>query len=274
MQRYVACTWQLLCIRDCSVYVIVARAIVGSDAHLRTLVLRAKVIAHDPRAAIAEDSPMVIAASAITLPWSNEERELLSEADPHTACSYIASRWLEAALPSGAHFRPAGNGWRLMLWDWAHERAHVPLVLADEGAVVDDEQFDALYPELMVRAVSTIVPAFSEYIAHVGRNTRVDGGYYTKTPDQLPAIGGLSDVRGMYICAGFAGFGVMACHGAAALLANSIQSHAQHNACASFDVLHKHARAFDPNRFGGDCSGGSGGVAATKRREVGIGGQL
>ena len=256
--------------------------------------LHAKAVFHDTLGIVPQARcPMVIAANAITLPWTDEERSLLS--GEHE--SWIAKRWLDTNLPSGileallltdcqsldadssvatllnagAHFRPAGNGWLLMLWDWAHEHASEPalhdlqqqLLQPDDEPLISSKQYDELYPELLVRGLATLVPELSRYIGAIGRSTYVDGGYYTKTPDSLPLVGAIPDVRGLYVIGGFAGFGIMAAHGAAELLAHSILGKALPHSLPDPAV-------FDPARFG---SGNSAGSQARQPRPV-VGGQL
>ena len=52
----------------------------------------------------------------------------------------------------------------------------------------------------------------------------VDGGYYTKTPDNLPLIGPLPDApEGVFVCAGLSGYGVMAANAAGELLARHVR---------------------------------------------------
>ena len=51
----------------------------------------------------------------------------------------------------------------------------------------------------------------------------VDGGYYTKTPDNLPLIGSAPGApEGSFVCAGLSGYGVMASNGAGELLARHV----------------------------------------------------
>ena len=56
-------------------------------------------------------------------------------------------------------------------------------------------------------------------VAHV----QIDGGYYTKAPDNLPLIGPVPGApAGAYICAGLSGYGVMAANAAGELLARHV----------------------------------------------------
>ena len=47
----------------------------------------------------------------------------------------------------------------------------------------------------------------------------VDGGYYTKVPDNLPLIGPVPGApEGAFMCAGLSGYGLMASNAAGSLL--------------------------------------------------------
>ena len=55
----------------------------------------------------------------------------------------------------------------------------------------------------------------------------IDGGYYTKTPDNLPLIGPLAGApSGSFVCAGLSGYGVMAANAAGDLLAAHVAGEA------------------------------------------------
>ena len=72
-----------------------------------------------------------------------------------------------------------------------------------------------------------MVPALGGYLADDGTmraNVSVDGGYYTKTPDNLPLIGALPDApRGAHICAGLSGYGVMGANAAGELISSLLE---------------------------------------------------
>jgi glycine/D-amino acid oxidase-like deaminating enzyme len=65
-----------------------------------------------------------------------------------------------------------------------------------------------------------MIPGLATY---VGRTPRpiIDGGYYTKTPENRPLIGP-RPLRGLYADCAFGGYGIMAACGAAALLADHV----------------------------------------------------
>ena len=72
----------------------------------------------------------------------------------------------------------------------------------------------------------------------------VDGGYYTKTPDNLPLIGRVPGApAGSFICAGLSGYGVMAANAAGELLAAHVAGEDRLPQYASY------ADTFSPTRW-------------------------
>lgn len=196
-------------------------ALVGAD--LPVYAERHRKLAFEDRlGAIPRDAPMLIWADPVDLPWGDEERALLAES-PET-------RRLLATLPPGAHARPEGHGastWALALWAYHPAPADVVFPLPA------DEQF----AEVALRGVAEMVPALRPYLERPPRPV-VDGGYYTRTPENRPLVGPLG-VRGAYALGALSGFGVMAACGAAELLA----------AHALGEPLPPYAAAFDPARY-------------------------
>ncbi len=96
---------------------------------------------------------------------------------------------------------------------------------------------DPLYPEIVLRGLTTMVPAFGEYLNHLPK-PYVDGGYYTKTRENRPLIGP-AGANGSIVVGALSGFGVMAAAAAGELAA-----------LHTLDLpLPEHARWFVPNRY-------------------------
>jgi glycine/D-amino acid oxidase-like deaminating enzyme len=68
--------------------------------------------------------------------------------------------------------------------------------------------------------MSRLIPGLREYITRLPP-TMVDGGYYTRTPDNLPLIGP-TPIGGYFLMAAFSGFGVMGSPAAGESLAWSV----------------------------------------------------
>jgi glycine/D-amino acid oxidase-like deaminating enzyme len=67
---------------------------------------------------------------------------------------------------------------------------------------------DPLYPEAVVKGLTTMVPELAVYLDRLPQPV-VDGGYYTKTRENRPLVGPLG-VDGAFVVGAFSGFGVMA----------------------------------------------------------------
>jgi glycine/D-amino acid oxidase-like deaminating enzyme len=167
---------------------------VACEAHL-------KVVLGDPKHVIPRDLGLLIWNDPVRLPWSEEERDVLSESDE--------TRWLLDELPAGLHGRPEGEGDQFLL-QWAYHnqesvepRFPVPL--------------DPQLPEVALRGMATVLPGLTAYFNQIPRPF-VDGGYYARTPENRPLIGPLA-VEGAYIIGGLGGFGMMVSCGASDLLA-------------------------------------------------------
>jgi len=166
-----------------------------------------KIAIEDTAGVIDRDTGLVILDDVQQLEWSDEERDELAADE--------ATRWLTEPMPAGIHLRPEGYGASrtvLMLWDYhsAH-RFSVP-----EFPMPDD----ALYPELVLRGMTSLAPGLAAYLERLP-HAYVDGGYYTKTAENRPLVGP-SGARGAYVCAAFSGFGLMAAPACAELLAAQI----------------------------------------------------
>ena len=132
-------------------------------------------------------------------------------------------------FPAGVHGRPVGAGNQvLMYWTYdchAEDEPSFPLT------------WDPDLPEITLRGMSVLVPGLRAYLNPMPKPF-VDGGYYTKTPENRPLIGPLA-VPGAYVSAAFSGFGIMASLGAGELLARHVTG----------GPLPHYAAAFSPSRY-------------------------
>ena len=198
--------------------------------------IHAKAMLRDPHGAVPMEAPMMIWDDEIAIPWSAEEREALLEMGGFEAT-------LARPLPAGAHFRPypGATGTVVMLWEALHMDVHVAAPPPSEP-----ELRGALFAELLIRGLSAMVPRLGEaYLAADGSmqaTVAIDGGYYTKTPDNLPLIGALPGAPGgSYVCAGLSGYGVMASNAAGELLAAHV--------AGADEALPSYADVFRPERW-------------------------
>jgi glycine/D-amino acid oxidase-like deaminating enzyme len=184
--------------------------------------LHLKVAFKEHRRIVPPDAPMLIWSDPQTIDWSPEVSGMLGE-DPDT-------RYLLDELPASCHGRPEGavdSPYVLALWEYRRRAMQptwpVPL--------------DPLYPEVVMRGMSAMIPGLSAYRQRMPQSV-VDGGYYTKTPDNLPLIGPLT-TQGAYVVGALSGFGVMAAAGAGELAALHVTGAG----------LPDYAQAFFPSRF-------------------------
>lgn len=166
--------------------------------------LHLKVAFKDHLGVIPRDAPMTIWSDTQLLDWSDEERSELES---------LGRDDVTGEMPIHCHFRPEGgveSPYVLALWEY-HDQ-----VLEPTWPLPDDP----LYPEVVMRGLTTMVPGLRVYADRLPESS-VDGGYYTKTVENRPLIGP-SGVDGIHLMTGMSGFGIMVSAGAADLVARHI----------------------------------------------------
>lgn len=161
--------------------------------------LHLKVAFKDHLGIIPRGAPMTIWSDPQRLDWTREERAELTAMGRHE---------LLGEMPIYCHFRPEGGGespYFVGLWEYHGEVSEPTWPLPE----------DPLYPEVVMRGLTTMVPNLVPYLQRLPESF-VDGGYYTKTRENRPLIGP-SPVEGVHLVAGMSGFGVMVSAGAADL---------------------------------------------------------
>jgi glycine/D-amino acid oxidase-like deaminating enzyme len=137
---------------------------------------------------------------------------------------------LTEVMPAGVHARPDGE-----------EESRVVLLLWEYDAPVFEPVFplpkDDLYPEVVLRGMTTILPAMKPYLNRLPRPF-VDGGYYTKTRENRPLACPLP-VEGAFVIGALSGFGIMSALAMGELLAAHITG----------AELPPYAPAFDLRRY-------------------------
>lgn len=166
--------------------------------------LHLKVAFRDHLGVIPRDAPMTIWSDTQNIDWSDEERAGLIE---------LGRDDVTGEMPIFCHFRPEGgpdSPYVVALWEY-HDLVTEPRWPLPE---------DPLYPEVVMRGLTTMVPGLAVYRDRLPESF-VDGGYYTKTRENRPLIGP-SGVDSIHLLTGMSGFGVMVSAGAADLLASHI----------------------------------------------------
>jgi glycine/D-amino acid oxidase-like deaminating enzyme len=176
-------------------------AMIGVDLPVFSEVHR-KISISDSLGALPRNAPMLIWEDPQLLDWSEDELDALrSEPD---------LEFLTERLGPGAHCRPEGSGDAetvLGLWEYKKD------VRPPEFPIPPDR----FYPEIVMRGLSTMIPAFSAYLERLP-HPYIDDGYYTKTTENRPLIGPVGPA-GSYVVGALSGYGVMAAAAAGELAA-------------------------------------------------------
>ncbi|MGI9475778.1 MAG: NAD(P)/FAD-dependent oxidoreductase [Hyphomicrobiaceae bacterium] len=177
-----------------------------------------KISMADRLGVVPRDAPLIIWNDPIDLAWSAEEHEMLA--------SMPETQRLVETFPAGVHGRPVGAGDQvLMYWTYDCEQMEQPEFPIEP---------DPYLPEVTLRGMAVLVPGLSAYLDPMPR-PYVDGGYYTKAPDNRPLIGPLG-VPGTYVCGAFSGYGIMASCAAGDLLAAHVLGRDLPDYAGAFDV--------------------------------------
>ena len=166
--------------------------------------LHLKVAYRDHLGVVPREAPMIIWSDPQRIDWSQEERTALAEEGRDD---------LLGEMPVFCHGRPEGgvdSPYLLALWEY-HGDVREPEWPLPE---------DPLYPEVVMRGMATMVPELAQYLDRLPHSA-VDGGYYSKTPENRPLVGPAGP-DGFHLMAAMSGFGVMVSSGAADLVARHI----------------------------------------------------
>ena len=153
-----------------------------------------KIAMQDPAGAIPRHAPFTIFLDQQLLDWSTEEQAFW-QSDPET-------HWMLGQFPSGLHIRPEGSGdssWIKLGWAFNRE-VTTPLW---------DPPTNEAFPEIMLRGAARLAPGLRTYFEKIPNPLVHYGGYYLKTPENLPVVGPLA-VNGAYTVGALAGYGTMA----------------------------------------------------------------
>ncbi|MEP6494565.1 MAG: FAD-dependent oxidoreductase [bacterium] len=184
--------------------------------------LHAKMTFRDTRGAVRRDAPFVIWTDGMELDWSDEDREALAR--------HEETRRLIEPLAGGVHLRPVdlAHGDEVYLI-WTFE--------SDPRPYAWPPVFNPRYGDVLLRGIARAIPGMAPYVSAQARG-QVDGGYYCKTRENRPLVGPLP-IEGAFVLGALSGFGVMAAHAAAELLAIHVAE----------EPLPAHAKWFAPSRY-------------------------
>jgi D-arginine dehydrogenase len=169
-------------------------------------VLQQKIAFPDKQGAISRRMPFAIDLDVQTIAWEPEEREALS-LDPSLA-------HLLAPMPGNMHCRPdGGEGGQWIKIGWAYN--------ATPSAPSRDPQLDDNFPEVVLRAVSRMLPALRCYLGTLPRERIHYGGFYPMTAENWPLIGPMR-TPGVFVAAALSGYGTMSACATGDILANCV----------------------------------------------------
>jgi glycine/D-amino acid oxidase-like deaminating enzyme len=177
---------------------------VGLELPVAT-VLHQLVVMPDPHAVVPRSAPYTILMEPQALRWSDQERTWLREDG--------LERLMEP-LPGALHLRPDGpldSTWIRLGWPY-HREAERPRWAPG---------FPPEFADVVVRGSERLCPGMARYVEAMPSRVSVLGGYYCKTPENLPLIGP-TDVVGFYLMGALSGYGLMAACAAADSLAGWI----------------------------------------------------
>ena len=166
--------------------------------------LHLKVAFRDHLGVIPRDAGMIIWSDPQRIDWSDEEREGLAD---------LGRDDLLGEMPIFCHGRPEGSRdspYFVALWEYHREILEPSWPLPE----------DPLYPEVVMRGLTTMIPGLSPYLEGLPESS-VDGGYYTKTIENRPLVGPCGP-QGLHVVVGLSGFGVMASSACGELAAKHI----------------------------------------------------
>mmetsp|Transcript_105722 Transcript_105722/g.341003 ORF Transcript_105722/g.341003 Transcript_105722/m.341003 type:complete len:451 (-) Transcript_105722:224-1576(-) len=176
--------------------------------------VHAKVILNDSLGVIPQDTtPFMVWRDPVQLDWDDETKAGLQALDDTADGGIINSASWIHSQPGGQHLRPAGNGRVLLLWEHLHRHIQVP----QEPGMPVGPLLD-MYPELCLAGLRAMVPELQRYEGRLARDTAVDGGYYTLTPDGRPLIG-QHGAGNAFVCGGMGTYGLMGAPAAGELVA-------------------------------------------------------
>lgn len=159
-------------------------AMLSDDMHISVSnVFHQKLMIRDRGEILPDGMPFMIFTDAPTCDWTDAEREYLVD--------YVGSD----DIPGNFHIRRVNDDWIHLGWAFNNK----PTV---DGYAL---QFETLFPDVVVKGMSSFIPALKSYVPASPKI--ISGGFYTRTPENLPIIH--ADSTGRYVITALSGFGVM-----------------------------------------------------------------
>jgi glycine/D-amino acid oxidase-like deaminating enzyme len=188
-------------------------------------ILHQKVVFQDIHGIVPRNAPFTIYLDEQFLDWSDEERNFLQD-NPE-------DQWLLEKFPGGLHIRPEGgadSNWIKLGWAFNNIKEEAPS---------DEPQLPQSFPDIVVRGATRMIPDLKKYINQIPTPIMYDGGFYTRTEENMPIISPMN-TKGAYVIGALSGFGIMAACAAGDTLAlqivgNEIDSYASQFLLSRYD---------------------------------------
>lgn len=172
--------------------------------------LHARVRVRDPLGLYPDGHTFAIWDDPVKITWPDAVRRRIEEAREHGHVQH--ADLLLGEMPPGDHLRPLtldeGKGERAFYGIWTYDTAVFP-----GSGPVYPPPIDPFYGQAVLRGLVHMVPALAAYLDEerfkVDDLITVTGGYYCKTPENMPLLGPLRDIEGLFVCGALSGFGVM-----------------------------------------------------------------
>lgn len=161
-------------------------------------VFHQKVMLRDNGQVLPDDMPFMIFTDSPTCHWTHGERV------------YIESHTHSRFVPGNFHIRRVNPQWIHLGWAFNNQ-----LTLE-----LEEQPFDELFPGVVIKGLSSFIPALAPYIDTIPQPIVVSGGFYTRTPENLPVIQEL--YQGIYVIGALSGYGVMMGCGVGEIMSNMI----------------------------------------------------
>lgn len=181
-------------------------------------VLHQKIVFQDIHAIVPRNAPFTIYLDEQTLDWSEDEREFLRD-DPET-------QWMLEKFPGGLHVRPEGgaeSNWIKLGWAFNQSKENP----------VDEPHLPESFVDVVVRGATRMIPDLQKYVNQIPTPIMYDGGFYTRTEENMPIISPMQ-TNGAYVLGALSGFGIMAACAAAELLSKQIVGNKLPDTAAQF----------------------------------------
>jgi glycine/D-amino acid oxidase-like deaminating enzyme len=148
-------------------------------------VFHQKVMLQDNGQVLPDGMPFMIFTDSPSCDWTEAELAYLRK---HTQSEHI---------PGNFHIRRVNPDWIHLGWAFNNQPARN----------IEQAYFERLYPQAVIKGLSSFIPALESYTASIPQPTLVSGGFYTRTPENLPILQQVQS--GVYIIGALSGFGVM-----------------------------------------------------------------